>query len=245
MRAIPKNRRHEVVAQSCTLLYRRLAVGWASESTEQSAPRKNQSCKRGTQFSLTPCFSWGFRDLRASELFQQFRRGEETVETVSTRPASLLTQLKQGVNERAAFLSRQVCGFFGLEIKSKPDCVLDFRNHARLEPPALVGQLVKADRSNRLDIGHALLLEPRHARQGHLVTRVAVLHRQRHTHNAKARGACASSRDMTTTGRTLPSKPKSTMNTSPTFGVIEFPPDSVAALHVHQFVGLIGRRGEG
>src|SRR5665213_3508483 len=52
----------------------------------------------------------------------------------------------------------------------------------------------------------------------------------------KARGASSSSRDTTTTGRTLPSNPKFTMKTSPTFGVIEFAPDFVPSLNVQQVV---------
>src|SRR5450432_1212155 len=52
----------------------------------------------------------------------------------------------------------------------------------------------------------------------------------------KARGASSSSRDMTTTGRTLPSNPKSTMKTSPTLGVIEFAPDFVPSVNVQQAV---------
>src|SRR5580704_2857758 len=56
----------------------------------------------------------------------------------------------------------------------------------------------------------------------------------------RARGASGSSRDITTTGSTLPSNPKSTIKTSPIFGVIELAPNFVAALNIQQIRHLRG-----
>jgi hypothetical protein len=103
--SLAKPRTTEGVAQSCTLLYRGLAVRWAGEVRKVCRmERKPHELPHGPgALSLTPCFSWVFHGVPMSKLFQQFRAHAETVETVPAKPASFHTQLKQGVNERGAF----------------------------------------------------------------------------------------------------------------------------------------------
>ena len=81
------------------------------------ARRVHTSSARRSLFSLTPCFSWVFGSRNDPNRFNGFHQTVETVETVPSSIQALITQLKQGVNERPVEWRRKVCDISGLERK--------------------------------------------------------------------------------------------------------------------------------
>ena len=77
--------------------------------------RKNHKLPSATvRLSFTPCLSGVGLNPGRRELFQQFPRPVETVETVSPAQAPRPTPLKQGVNEKAIRTLAEVCDLSGL-----------------------------------------------------------------------------------------------------------------------------------
>src|SRR6266436_4488335 len=79
----------------------------AEERTLKLSPHISQDSDRNLRpLSLTPSFSWVWERHQRKNRFNGLPHTVETVETVPTCPDLIFTQLKLGVNERRAKITR-------------------------------------------------------------------------------------------------------------------------------------------